>query len=135
MATRQPLRALQCAPVKPSAPLCRISYARYKSTGSTPAPSEPATASLSPRWLSDLKQRIGKCITFGLQPHQVDQAGGILSEVAKDWRDLVAGSEGYLTGSDRRGMHRQAVVWGEMDSMVSTNTSPATSRILWNWQG
>jgi len=77
-----------------------------------------ATAALSPRWLSDVKRRIGQCITFGLKPHQTHEAGTILQEIARDWRELVAGSEGYLTGPTRRSMHRQEVVWGEMDSMV-----------------
>lgn len=91
---------------------------RWRSTDAQESPQKPATASLSPRWLSDVKQRTGKCITFGLKPHQTDQAGQILSEIARDWRELVAGSEGFLTGPSRRGMHRQEVVWGEMDSMV-----------------
>lgn len=68
---------------------------------------------------------------FGLNQDQVTQAGGILSEIARDWRDLVAGSEGFLTGPDRQGLHRQAVVWGEMDSMVSLDKSPAAARITW----
>ena len=92
---------------------------RWQSTTNAPNNSQkPATASLSPRWLSDVKQRVGKCITFGLQPDQTAEAGEILAVVAKDWRELAAGSEGFLTGPDRRGMHRQEVVWGEMDSMV-----------------
>ena len=55
---------------------------------------------------------------FGLQPQQTEQAGTMMREIGQDWRELVAGSEGFLTGSDRRGLHRQEVVWGEMDSMV-----------------
>lgn len=86
--------------------------------GISKSATESATASLSPRWLSDVKQRIGKCIMFGLKPHQVEDAGSVLRELARDWRDLVAGSEGYLTSSHRLGLFRQAVVWGEMDSMV-----------------
>lgn len=59
---------------------------------------------------------------FGLStPEQVAVAGGVLREIAVDWRELVAGSEGFLTGRDRRGLFRQEVVWGEMDSMVSLN--------------
>jgi hypothetical protein len=79
----------------------------------------PSTASLSPRWLSDVKQRIGHCLMWGLQPAQIDEAGQILHEIAQDWRELVAGSEGFLTDRTRRGLFRQEVVWGEMDSMVS----------------
>lgn len=62
--------------------------------------------SLDPRWLSELKQRVGKCIHFGLPAEQMNAAGSILSELARDWRELVAGSEGYLTDSGRRGLFR-----------------------------
>lgn len=51
---------------------------------------------------------------FGISPAQTSEAGSILQEVARDWRELVAGSEGYLTGEGRRGLYRQEVVWGEM---------------------
>ncbi|EMD00101.1 hypothetical protein BAUCODRAFT_40694, partial [Baudoinia panamericana UAMH 10762] len=81
----------------------------------------PKTAHLSPRWLSDVKQRIGRCITFGLDPQQTDKAGRILKQLALDWRELVAGSEGFLTDPQRRGLFRQEVVWGEMDSMGHVN--------------
>lgn len=88
---------------------------RHQST--TPNASA-ATAQLSPRWLSDLKTRIGVCLAFGLTPAQIAVAGSILQEVARDWRELVAGSEGYLTSPSRRGLHRWPVAWGEQDSMV-----------------
>lgn len=81
---------------------------------SDPPDAEAATASLNSRWLSDLKRRIGKCVTFGIEPAQVEEAGLILKEIARDWRELVAGSEGFLTGRTRRGLHRHKVVWGEM---------------------
>lgn len=51
---------------------------------------------------------------FGLKPEQVEEAGLILKEIARDWRELIAGSEGFLTGKGRGGLHRQCVVWGEM---------------------
>ena len=76
----------------------------------------PAPTDLSPRWLSDLKKRIGYCICFGLSPEQVGEAGSILREVADSWRELVAGSEGFLTGVERRGLFKHEVVWGEMVS-------------------
>jgi len=85
---------------------------RYQST----APA--ANTQLSPRWLSDVKSRVGACITFGLTAPQMALAGSILEEVADDWRELVAGSEGYLTSSIRRSLHRWPVAWGEQDSMV-----------------
>jgi hypothetical protein len=88
------------------------SFRCYQSTASA------ANTQLSPRWLSDVKTRVGACITFGLTPPQMALAGSILEEVASDWRELVAGSEGYLTSPTRRSLHRWPVAWGEQDSMV-----------------
>lgn len=61
-----------------------------------------------------IKGRLGKCFTFGLKPHQIDEAGEILQVIARDWRELTAGSEGFLTGIERQGLYRHNVVWGEM---------------------
>lgn len=55
---------------------------------------------------------------FGLQPEQTRVAGDILKQLARDWRELVAGSEGFLTGKDRQGLFRHNVVWGEMVWML-----------------
>lgn len=75
-------------------------------------------------------------MTFGTDEGQDHRAGQILREVAQDWRELVAGSEGFLTGPTRRGLHRHRVVWGEMDSMghvnnVMYNRYAETGRIEW----
>ena len=51
---------------------------------------------------------------FGLKTPQVQETGGVLRQLAGDWRELVAGSEGYLTGETFRGLFRHNVVWGEM---------------------
>ncbi|PGH27336.1 hypothetical protein AJ80_01048 [Polytolypa hystricis UAMH7299] len=76
---------------------------------------EPAPyREIDSRWLSTIKKRVAKCVTFGLQPHQSKQAGDVLQIIARDWRQLVAGSEGFLTGGDRRGLFCHNVVWGEM---------------------
>jgi hypothetical protein len=83
---------------------------RHNST----SPSAPATAALPPRWLSELKSRIGKCIDFGINDAQTAEAGAILQQTSNDWRELVAGSEGFLTSREYRGLFRQEVVWGEM---------------------
>ncbi|KAJ9647066.1 hypothetical protein H2199_002052 [Coniosporium tulheliwenetii] len=90
-----------------------------------PQADEPATAHLNPRWLSDLKSRLGKCIMFGLQPQQTQEAGKILRELSTDWRELLAGSEGFLTAEGRRGLFRQEVVWGDM----------VYTRLLWCGRG
>ncbi|KAI9724878.1 MAG: hypothetical protein M1812_000154 [Candelaria pacifica] len=83
------------------------------SNGQSPAP-ESIDFNLNPRWMSELKARIGRCIMFGLKPHQNKEAGEISAQLARDWRELVAGSEGFLTGKRRRGLYRHEVVWGEM---------------------
>ncbi|GAM82360.1 hypothetical protein ANO11243_003390 [Dothideomycetidae sp. 11243] len=83
---------------------------RHQSSSSSAAP--------SPKWLSELPARIGKCLTFGTTEAQTRDATEVLRAVASDWRELMAGSEGFLTGSDRRGLYRQSVVWGDMDSMA-----------------
>ena len=80
----------------------------------TPPHDAPLAAALPARWLSDLKQRIGKCIVFGLSQEQIDEAGKIMKIVARDWRELFAGSEGFLTGRGRAGCEGREVVWGDM---------------------
>ena len=74
-------------------------------------------SSLPARWLSDLKRRIGYCIIFGLKDEQIDEAGSIARVLAKEWRELVAGSEGFLTGKHWAGIEGRAVEWGEMVSV------------------
>ena len=93
-------------------PPCRVS-----STFNPPRDA-PLAAALPARWLSDLKQRIGKCIVFGLSQEQIDEAGSIMKIVARDWRELFAGSEGFLTGRGRAGCEGREVVWGEMVRFV-----------------
>lgn len=75
---------------------------------------QPTDVTIPSRWLSDLKARVGKCLIFGLKPGQVDFAGTILKELARDWRELLVGGEGYLVGPGRAGLERHKVVWGEM---------------------
>ncbi|KAL1964327.1 hypothetical protein VTN77DRAFT_7012 [Rasamsonia byssochlamydoides] len=87
-------------------------------------PSTPSKAhSLDPRWLTLIKRRIGKCLMFGLKPVQVQEAGRILQLLARDWRELIAGSEGFLTDETRRALFRHNVVWGEMDVMARLSTN------------
>jgi hypothetical protein len=56
---------------------------------------------------------------FGIDSEQTQVAGSILKETSSDWRELVAGSEGFLTGKEWRGLYRQEVVWGEMVRDIS----------------
>ena len=112
-AMRQPLSRLASSTAI-STKVPRYGCGHLTRPHSTAADKKPATASLSPRWLSDLQARIGKCIMFGCSPSQSKEAGSILQEIAQDWRGLVAGSEGFLTDPDRAGLYRRGLEWGEM---------------------
>jgi len=102
---------------------CALSQCRRFATANSVAEGNQPddTPNLSSRWLSDVKARVGRCITFGMSSQQVDEAAMVLQEVSTDWRALVAGSEGYLTSKERAGLYKQAVVWGEQDSMGHVN--------------
>lgn len=101
-------------PARLARPLSVFS-ARQNAAPSNATPAPPAKSqALDPRWLTMIKRRIGRCMMFGLKPHQVQEAGHILRQLARDWRELIAGSEGFLTDETRRGLFRHNVVWGEM---------------------
>ena len=85
---------------------------RRASSTSTSLPPEPPS-----RWLTDLRARLGKCISFGCTAPQTVHAAAVLRALATEWRVLTAGSDGFLTGH-RRGLEGQKVVWGEMDAFV-----------------
>lgn len=91
---------------------------------SSPSHIQPDRNSAPPpsQFLAHTKQRIGKCIIFGLSQEQTRKAGELLKILGEEWRELVAGREGYLTGRKRAGLRRQKVVWGEMDCMVGDSS-------------
>ncbi|KAL2255838.1 hypothetical protein VTK26DRAFT_2631 [Humicola hyalothermophila] len=87
----------------------------------TPTRASPALPPPPPqRWLADLRARLGRCIMFGCTTAQVARAGEVLRAVATEWRALLAGSEGFLTGG-RRGLDRREIAWGEMDAFGHVN--------------
>ncbi|KAJ3577994.1 hypothetical protein NPX13_g2572 [Xylaria arbuscula] len=98
-----------------------ITKANFSATTSTreksSAPPSPPT-----RWVSDVRARIGKCISFGCNPAQVQRAASIVETLAREWRILSAESEGFLAGG-RAGLENQQVVWGEMDSFGHVNNA------------
>ncbi|OJJ82084.1 thioesterase family protein [Aspergillus glaucus CBS 516.65] len=85
----------------------------------TPTPTKPHT--IDPKWLTLTKRRIGRCMMFGLKPPQIQEAGDVLQQIARDWRELVSGSEGFLTNEIVRGLFQHNVAWGEMDTMGHVN--------------
>ena len=116
-------------------------FRRQFSCSSTRQHVDPAaaTAPLNPRWLSDLKSRLGKCIHFGMNASQTTRAGLILAEVSRDWKALLAGSEGYLSSPYRAGMNSVPINWGDQDTMGHVNNVHyvrfcETSRTNWTRQ-
>lgn len=85
------------------------------------APATPPTATLPPRWLSETKSRLGKCISFGMTPTQTHKAGTLLTDLSTNWRTLMAGSEGYLTHPHRAGILSAPIDWGSQDTMGHVN--------------
>ena len=60
---------------------------------------------------------------FGCNKEQVREAGSIAEELALNWREIIAGSEGFLTTEGRRGVFKRQIEWGEQDSMVGFRSS------------
>ncbi|KAL4811274.1 thioesterase-like superfamily-domain-containing protein [Aspergillus unguis] len=112
---------LSISSVRPFSVSVPAKNAQAQASGSKPTATTSKPHDIDPRWLATTKRRVGRCITFGLKPHQVQEAGEIVRQIARDWRELLAGSEGYLTDATRRGIFRQNVAWGEMDSMGHVN--------------
>jgi hypothetical protein len=65
---------------------------------------------------------VGKCITFGCNREQIKRAGAVLGALTAEWKELLAGSEGFLTGG-RRGLDSREIAWGEMDTFVGLPSS------------
>jgi acyl-CoA thioesterase FadM len=80
-----------------------------------------ATKGNAARWLAVTKRRLGKCVAFGMPPSLVDEAGRVAAELGRSWRQIVAGSEGFVTDPQRAGLHRHSLVWGDQDSMGHVN--------------
>ncbi|CAG8071048.1 unnamed protein product [Penicillium salamii] len=120
----------------------RAQLAPYASNGirsfsaTVPVLSDVKSRALDPRWLTLIKRRIGKCMMFGLPPAQIEEGGRILDQLAKEWRELVAGSEGFLTEAKRRSLFRHGVVWGEQVWLGHVNNVTyvryaETARVNW----
>ena len=49
--------------------------------------------------------------------------------MATEWKQLLAGSDGFLTGG-RRGLDGHSIAWGEMDTFVSSPRRWIVSELL-----
>lgn len=75
------------------------------------------------RWLSrstgaptyrSLVSRLGYITNNGVSLETASATADILKCISSEWRDLIAGAEGYLTAKDRRGISGRMVDWGDM---------------------
>ena len=134
--TKLPLSRLPSL-LAPNAPGRFSQFARCQSTSTAISKDDTKNASApvpqNPRWLSDARSRIGKCINFGLGHEQTQEAGAVLQEMADHWRELVAGSEGFLASKDQAGLYRQEVVWGEMVAYAPVPTNTAVRGLMRVW--
>ncbi|KAL8288992.1 hypothetical protein RB597_000872 [Gaeumannomyces tritici] len=118
--------------LRPSSPLWRTAQhpqpppvwgrVRYFSASKDAAATVAAAASEppSPRWLSELRARIGRCVMFGCSRDQVSRAAVVVRALAAEWRDLTAGNLGFLTG-EGRGLQDHKILWGVMDAFQHVN--------------
>ncbi|PNY24995.1 Uncharacterized protein TCAP_05059 [Tolypocladium capitatum] len=77
-------------------------------------PREPKSAALSPRWFTDLRHRIKKCLSLQIGAQDAARLRARLDYLDKHWLELSAGREGFLTGARWRGLDRHPVAWGDM---------------------
>lgn len=75
--------------------------------------SEIGAASLSPRWLSDLKAKAQANVKQGQLLHESKR---VLDQLDERWVQLLAGSEGFLSGPQWAGLSKETVRWGDMVS-------------------
>lgn len=60
---------------------------------------------------------------FGCSDTQLSDAAAVLRVLVAEWPQLLAGSDGFLTGG-RRGLEGREIAWGEMDTFVSLSVFP-----------
>jgi acyl-CoA thioesterase FadM len=102
----------------------RAGFAKRSFSTSVRRPQEASsdpTKGNAARWLSEAKGRLGKCLSFGTPESLMNEASALAGELGHSWREIVAGSEGFVTDPQRAGLHRQPIVWGDQDSMGHVN--------------
>jgi len=90
--------------------------------------------------LSQHITRLGKCFFAGLPAPQLERAGAVLKLLSSEWRELLAGSEGYLTerAKSGAGLWRRRVEWGDMVSACVRNLRESVSGMYQRacgWEG
>lgn len=78
---------------------------------SAEAPSSPG---LNSRWLSDFQAQLKQASEGSASSEKKVQVETLKQDVDSRWLDLLAGSEGFLTSPEWRGLDHHAVAWGDM---------------------
>ena len=89
-------------------------HPRYLTSSSSTPPTDSIPR--NSRWLEEQKLRLGRCITFGLDAPQIQEAARISKVLGEEWKGLVAGVDGFVTGGQVPSAWEEKVVWGEMVS-------------------
>ncbi|KAI1215155.1 uncharacterized protein F4807DRAFT_23472 [Annulohypoxylon truncatum] len=89
----------------------------------------------SGHWYNEIKERLGKCILFGCSRGQARKIASLLRDATTEWRDLIAGSAGFLT-TGNSGFVDQKVAFGETASWGYINNANyhryvESSRVNW----
>ncbi|TLD19230.1 hypothetical protein PspLS_10011 [Pyricularia sp. CBS 133598] len=71
------------------------------------------------RWYFQLRERVGKCIIFGLSEAQLARAVDLVAAMSAEWEKLVLHMDEYPTDQD--GLRNHTVPWGDMDSFGHVN--------------
>lgn len=83
------------------------------------------------RWYFQLRERIGKCIIFGLSEAQLARAVDLVAAMSAEWEKLVLHMDEYPTDHD--GLRNFTVPWGDMDSFVRETHIHLSSWLLNTW--
>jgi hypothetical protein len=96
-----------------------------------PAPATGAAAeALSPRWLSELRASVDKGLSAASDPVKASSARRVQQILDESWLELLVGSEGFVFGPGRRGLHNHKIVWG---NMVCSQVTLKASVIFVHW--
>lgn len=105
-------------PIRAFSSINRCNQSVATNAGSTAdAPIEP----LPSRWLPELKSRIKKIQETS--PEKADKANAVSQDIDNRWLDLIAGSEGFLTQPEWRGLDSREIIWGDIvggNSLITT---------------
>ena len=128
---------LPCIAARRSCPYSLSSFSTFVRQLQQQKDDQPSAREIrNPRWLADQRERLGKCITFGLTEEQVKSAATISHMLANQWQGLLVGAEGFFISKKRQGQPwKEKVLWGEMVKRASTlrvkEIADKTHRIAW----